>query len=232
MASSGTYNLDPTLVVMMDEAFERAGMDPRAIGDSHILSALQSINFLVSEWETLPIKLWRVIESTQALTAGEETYELPVGAQEVLRMMLRRSNVDTEVLRKSRDDYLLLPNKTDQGRPDRYCLDRSTIDHPMIHLWPVPENSTDVLVMHYMRRIEDPGSPGSQPNIPFQFREAFVAGLAAKFAAKWKIDRAAALQEYYRGPPQLFHVGRLGGVLGEAMRAHRDRSPVRFILRR
>jgi hypothetical protein len=94
---------------------------------------------------------------------------------DILEMVLRRSGTDYEVERISRGEYLNFPNKTDQGRPSQFYLDRKI--QPVITLWQAPENSTDVLVYYYVQRIQDADTLVNTTDAPFRFLPCMVAGL-------------------------------------------------------
>ena len=63
---------------------------------------------------------------------------------DLLEVVIRRDNTDINVSRISRAEYLNIPNKTQQGRPTQYFVDR--LITPTINLCPTPENSTDQLI--------------------------------------------------------------------------------------
>ena len=68
-------------------------------------------------------------------------------------MVVRRDNNDLSMERISRDSYLSIPSKTTTGRPTQFFIDRQIT--PVIKVWPLPENSTDVLVFDCLTRIQD-----------------------------------------------------------------------------
>ena len=74
-------------------------------------------------------------------------------------------------------------NKDEQGRPDRYYLDRTV--PPKLTFWQVPENSTDEFVYWGLFRTQTVTSLAEEPDIPYRYYEAFAAGLAARLAEKY-----------------------------------------------
>ncbi len=52
-------------------------------------------------------------------------------------------------------------------------------------LWPVPENSTDVLVFNAVRKFEDFDTAADNADIPYHMYEAFASGLASRLAEKY-----------------------------------------------
>lgn len=189
MATSGTYLWSPDLAEMIDEAFERCKIDPSTLDVSHIISARRSINFMLADWATDDRHDFRVDRlSPFALVLGTQQYTVDPQTDgrviDILSMSLRRAGSDTAMWPMSRQEWLDIPNKTTQGRPSRYFADKRQ-SSVIIQLWPIPENSTDTLIMDVMRKFTDAGSATNEPDIPYYMREAFAAGLAAKLGEKY-----------------------------------------------
>jgi len=110
-------------------------------------------------------------------------------------MVLRRDGTDYEMDRISRGEYLTFPNKTDQGRPSQFYFNRQI--SPVITLWQTPENSTDVLIYYYVRRIQDAGAMVNTTDMPFRFYPCMVAGLAYYIAMKRAPERLQILKAVY-----------------------------------
>ena len=110
-------------------------------------------------------------------------------------MVLRRDGTDYEVERISRGEYLTFPNKTAQGRPSQFYFDRQI--QPVITLWQPPENSTDILVFYYVRRIQDADTLVNTTDMPFRFYPCMVAGLAYYLAMKRAPERLQILKAVY-----------------------------------
>jgi hypothetical protein len=114
---------------------------------------------------------------------------------DILEMVLRRDGTDYEVERISRGEYLTFPNKTAQGRPSQFYFDRQI--QPVITLWQPPENSTDILVFYYVRRIQDADTLVNTTDMPFRFYPCMVAGLAYYLAMKRAPERLQILKAVY-----------------------------------
>ena len=82
-------------------------------------------------------------------------------------MVVRRSNTDISAERLSRSEFLNIPNKTTQARPNQFFLDRQVT--PVLKVWPTPENSTDVIVYDALTRIDDAGAYSNTVDLPFRF---------------------------------------------------------------
>jgi hypothetical protein len=94
-------------------------------------------------------------------------------------------NTPTEIpiARLNRDDYMNLPNKTFQGRPLQYWLNR-TINQPEMNLWPAPqEQFTTAQITAYTKRyVMDVGSMTQELEIPQRWYNAIVYRLASLIA--------------------------------------------------
>jgi|TARA_R110002012_G_scaffold236883_1_gene410629 hypothetical protein len=112
-----------------------------------------------------------------------------------LEAVIRRSSSDISINRISRGDYLNTPDKTTQGRPTQFYVDR--LITPTVTVWPSPENSTDELIYHRVRRIEDADNAINTADLPFRFLPCLVAGLAYYLAIKRAPQKVALLKELY-----------------------------------
>jgi len=150
---------------------------------------------MFAEWANRGLNLWTVDSKEITLAQGQASYTLLPDVVDLLDVVVRRNNTDYEVQRISRGEYTTLPNKTTQGRPSQYWFNRQ-ID-PVINLWAVPENSTDVLIYYYVERIEDAGGYTNTSDLPFRFFPCMVAGLAYYLAMKRAPDRIQMLKTVY-----------------------------------
>ena len=114
---------------------------------------------------------------------------------DVLSVVIRRDDTDTEIGRMGRAEYLHVPTKTTQGRATRYFVNRQIT--PTITIWPVPENSTDQLVYYRFIRLEDIDASTNDANVPFRFLPCMVSGLAYYLSLKRKPQLTPMLKQIY-----------------------------------
>jgi len=193
MATSGTRTFNLDIAEIVEEAYERCGLEVRTGYDAK--TARRSLNLMFAEWANRGLNLWTVDSKEITLAQGQASYTLLPDVVDLLDVVVRRNNTDYEVQRISRGEYTTLPNKTTQGRPSQYWFNRQ-ID-PVINLWAVPENSTDVLIYYYVERIEDAGVYTNTSDLPFRFFPCMVAGLAYYLAMKRAPDRIQMLKTVY-----------------------------------
>ena len=193
MTVSGSKNFELDVTEYVEEAFERCGREVRTGYD--IKTAKRSMNLLFADWANRGLNAWTIEQTTQALTQGTSSYTLGADTIDILSAVIRRSDVDYGIERLSRDDYLNIPNKTTQGRPSHFFLDR--LITPALKLWPVPENSTDVVVFDRLVRIDDADTAQNTVEVPFRFYPCLAAGLAYYIAIKKAPDRVPFLKSIY-----------------------------------
>ncbi len=196
MATSGTYVFNPTLAEMIDEAFERCGINPMTLSFQHIISARRSMNFMaLGEWINSGLNFWQLELVTRNLAQGEKSFVLPVGTIDVLSAIVRRDGYDTELYPMGMQEYEAIPDKDIEGKAVRFAVDRQI--SPVIYLWQPSQVSTDVLVYRRLRQTQDSKQLSSTADVPPRFHDAFAAGLAARLAVKFSQDRLQVLKSEY-----------------------------------
>jgi hypothetical protein len=193
MATSGTTSFELDVTDYIEEAFERCGLEVRTGYD--LKTAKRSLNLMLAEWANRGLNQWTIAQRTQALTESDGEYTVGTDVIDILSVVVRRSNTDYALGRLSRDEYLTIPNKTTEGRPNQFFLDR--IITPNLKIWPIPENSTDVLHYDALTRIQDAGAPVNTLEVPFRFYPCLAAGLAYYLSVKRAPDRVQMLKAMY-----------------------------------
>jgi hypothetical protein len=193
MTTSGSTNFELDVSDYIEEAFERCGLEVRTGYD--LKTAKRSLNLLFADWANRGLNQWTIAQRTQTVTTSDGDYDLGTDVIDVLSMVVRRSSTDFSMTRISRDEYLSIPNKTTKGRPTQFFIDRQVT--PQIKIWPVPENSTDVLHFDCLTRIEDADTFTNTVEVPFRFYPCLAAGLAYYIAIKKAPDRIQLLKAIY-----------------------------------
>lgn len=193
MATSNSRDFDLDVAEIVEEAYERCGLEVRTGYDAR--TARRSMNLMFADWANRGINLWTVRQATITLTSGQATETLTSDVVDLLEVVVRRSGTDFSVNKISRGEYLAQPVKTTTGRPSQYFFNRQIA--PEITLWPTPENSTDQLVYYFVRRIEDADSLTNNVEVPFRFLPCAVAGMAYYLALKRSPERIQLLKSVY-----------------------------------
>jgi|TARA_R110000796_G_scaffold40142_3_gene99576 hypothetical protein len=193
MAVSGSTNFELDVTEYIEEAFERCGLEVRTGYD--LKTAKRSLNIMLAEWANRGLNQWTIAQNTQTLASSDGEYSLGTNIIDVLSVSLLRGSVYYSLERISRDTYLSIPNKSATGRPTQFFLDRQI--NPNLKIWPLPENSTDVLYYDALTRIDDLDTFTNTLDIPFRFYPCLAAGLAYYIAIKRAPDRIQMLKAVY-----------------------------------
>ena len=193
MTVSGTKTFELDVTEYIEEAFERCGLEARTGYD--LKTAKRSLNLMLAEWANRGLNQWTIARTTVSLTQGTRDYALGLDTIDVLSAVIRRDNTDYAMDRVSRDADLNIPNKSTQGRPSQFFIDRSI--NPSLKLWPTPENSTDVVILDRLVRMDDAAAQTNTMQMPFRFYPALAAGLAYYISIKRAPQRTQLLKAVY-----------------------------------
>jgi len=194
MALSGTTNWTLDAAEVIEEAYERCGLEPRNGYDAQ--TARRSMNLLLADWANRGVHLWMVAAVSEALTASTASYTLDSDIIDIMDVVIRRDGTDYLLERISRNEYQNLPVKTVEGRPTQYWVDRQ-LSTPVIHLYPTPENSTDTLRFYKMARVDDINASVNNAEVPYRFLPALTSGLAYYLAVKRAPEKVQLLKALY-----------------------------------
>jgi hypothetical protein len=220
MATSGTATFNLEIAEVIEEAFERCGLQSKTGYD--IETARRSLNLLSLEWANRGLNFWCVEQGTASTTASTSTITLPADTVDLIEYWIREgtgtSQNDQPLSRFSVSQYSTIPNKLTEGRPVNIFIDKQAAA-PVAYLWPTPDK---VYTFGYqrIRRIEDTGAVGStNPDVPARFLPALVSGLAFRISQKYPeaFVRSGELKAEYEFQWQL------------AEQEDRDRASVHFV---
>lgn len=130
MTTSGTtaFNLDVNDLI--EEAFERCGLELRSGYDFR--TARRSLNLLTVEWANRGINLWTVEQGQIVLNTGQAMYALPNNTIDLLDQVIRQNTgnssnqIDINISRIAEPTYASIPNKLTQGRPIQVWINRQS----------------------------------------------------------------------------------------------------------
>lgn len=130
MSTTGTtaFNLD--MNDLIEEAFERCGLELRSGYDFR--TARRSLNLLTIEWANRGINLWTIEQGQIPMNTGQALYPLPVDTIDILDAVTRTNNgsssnqIDINLSRISESTYITIPNKNTTGRPIQMWINRQS----------------------------------------------------------------------------------------------------------
>lgn len=218
MTTSGTAVWDLDVAELIEEAYERAGLEARTGYDYR--TARRSLNMIAAEWANRGLNLWTIESATITLNPGVSTYNLPADNIDMLDTIIRvssgGSNFDYPLSRIGVTDYATLPNKGTTGRPLQIYVQRKNAQSFIV--WPVPDQNYTMLYWR-MRRIQDATNATDTMDMPVRFVPALAAALAFQIAQK-RPEAAARIP---------FLQGEYERQFALAAEEDRERSPARFV---
>ena len=219
MARSGTYNFNLDIDEVIQDATEMIGGE-ETLGHTP-KSARRSINLMLNDWQNRGVLLWTTFTTTVTVASSTTTYDLADSVTDALEVTyaVNTSSSDLELQRISFEEYALIPNKSQTGRPSQYTIKRN-VDNPTIHLYPIPDNSTGILKVEGIRQLEDVNKSADQnADVPIRFLPPLTCGLAYYLSMKnpgIPPDRIQMLKMNYEE------------VLMRAMEEDRERASIYF----
>ena len=210
--TSGTYTFDKTFSIdeIIEEAYERIGM--QGVSGNQLRLARRSLNIMFQEWGNRGLHYWEIGNNSLTLVQGQSVYTMYrstsdgtsdataiYGVSDILEASYRNSSsVDTPLTKIDRSTYQGLANKTSQGTPSQYFVQRF-IDKVTITLYLTPGASEagNFINYYYVKRIQDVGSYTNATDIPFRFVPCMASGLAFYLSQKFAPQRTQELKLLY-----------------------------------
>jgi len=210
--TSGTTTFDKTFAIdeIIEEAYERIGIQTNSGYD--IKTARRSLNILFQEWANRGLHYWEVDNNSITLVDGQSEYTMyrstddgtsdataVYGVDDVLEAVYRNSSsVDFPLTKISRSEYQALSNKTDEGTPTQYFVQRF-IDKVTITLYLTPGSTEagNTINYYYVKRIQDVGDYTNATDVPYRFVPCMCSGLAYHLSVKRAPQRTQELKLLY-----------------------------------
>ncbi len=193
MATSDSKDFELDVSEYIEEAFERCGLQVMTGYD--LKTAKRSLNLLLADWANRGLNQWTIKQRSLSLAQSDGEYDLGADVIDVLSVVARRDGTDYSMVRLSRDSFLSIPDKTTEGRPNQFFLDRQRT--PNLKVWPVPENSTDIILYDALTRMDDADTFSNTLDMPFRFYPCLAAGLAYYISMKRAPNRVQLLKSVY-----------------------------------
>lgn len=130
MTTTGTTSFNLDMNDLIEEAFERIGLESRSGYDFR--TARRSLNILTIEWANRGINLWTIEQGQIVMNTQQAIYALPVDTIDILDAVTRTNNgsqsnqIDINLSRISESDYITIPNKNTNGRPIQMWINRQS----------------------------------------------------------------------------------------------------------
>ena len=133
-------------------------------------------------------------------TTGDAVLQFPIGMTDIQEAAYRvkSTSVDTPMTKISRSQYQGFSNKTSEGLPSQYWVQRF-IDKVTMTLYLTPGASEDgnYINFYYTKRIDDVGAYTNATDVPYRFVPCMIAGLSYYLAVKYAPQRVQELKLLY-----------------------------------
>lgn len=197
MATSGTYNFNPSLGELTLYAYQLIGLRPTSLLQEHFNAAQTATNLMFTRWSNQGVNLWQMQFTTTALVQGVSNYSVDPSVVVILDAYVSTgtapNTIDRVILPISRTEYMSYPNKTQQGFPTTFWFNRQLA--PVLTIWPVPDGSQTSITYSAAVRIQDSNLAATeQMDIPPVWLEAMAYGLAYRLAQIWAPDKVALMK--------------------------------------
>ena len=210
--TSGTTTFEKGFSIsdIVEEAYERIGI--QGVSGYQLKGARRSLNIMFQEWANRGLHYWEIGNNSITLVDGQATYTMYrstadgtsdataiYGVDDILEASYRNSsNVDTPLSKINRSTYQGLSNKTSEGTPSQYFVQRF-IDRVTITLYLTPGSSEagNFLNFYYVSRIQDAGAYTNDVDVPYRFVPCMIAGLSYYLGIKFAPERVQMLKMLY-----------------------------------
>ena len=202
MAVSSSKDFELDVADYIEEAFERCGLELRTAYD--LRTARRSLNLLLAEWANRGLNQWTIQEKTIAMVEGTTSYNVDssvsTAAIDVLDAFVRQTvnseNSDIQMTRLSRSEYSAIPNKSTEGQPLQFFVDKQI--SPTISVYPTPDETSKYTVhLNVLTRMDDVDAATNTLQMPFRFYPCLAAGLAYYISIKKNPERTGLLKQIY-----------------------------------
>ena len=192
---SGNYNFYPSNAEIISSAYARIQIRRTELEPPHLIDGVAELNFLLSSFNDVGPNLAQVDQKSISLVQGTATYTLPAETVMVTDVFLTypsgAATNDAYMWPISRTEYAAIPDKTVQGRPNQYWLNRQQV--PQITFYLVPDGNGPYTVNYFrFRQVQDSTlANGATPEVPNRALDAIISGLAYRLSRIYKPELEA-----------------------------------------
>jgi len=192
MSTSGLFSYNDTRNEIIDEAAELAGiLDP----EGGQLTQLQYANFtrmlnrMVKAWMADGLQVWKRKIVSVTLTANTASYTINPRAIRLLDGYFRRTTgtIDTPLKLITREEYNRFGVKSTTGTTTQVFYDATT-PTGTVYVYPVPATTANTLQLEFLYPYEDFVTFTDNADMPVEWLEPLVFGLAVRMAYKYGMD--------------------------------------------
>jgi len=145
-----------------------------------------ALNSMVMSWQNEGIFLWALASDTLNLTAGVADYDISnVKVIGIQNCFIRVDGYDYPIRVITRDEYMSIPEKSLQARPEQVYLHRE-LAKSTLTFWYVPDTNYTLRYTTIVR-LQDMDEMTNNPDFPVEWSEALIYGLAYALAPDYDL---------------------------------------------
>lgn len=189
MTTSGITDLSLTARQIVTQAMKKiaaisGGEAPEGV---EMEDGILALNLMLKSWATEG-NLYREASGTVTIPGGTGAGTLPAGVRDVVsvRQIVSSTNY-RQLTRWNRAQYYQMPNRSAVGNPTVFYATQG-LSQDAIYVWPVPAADVD-LHLDYYRSAEVVTDAGQTVDVPEDWSEAVIFGLAARIANEFGATR-------------------------------------------
>lgn len=169
-----------------------------------MVEGANALNRMLKGWQRKRWVSWTVSGMTVTLKANSQSYALGGGfgpgfgsgfstsGKRPIRIMSARyvsaQGIETPMHRMTRQEYDDLPLKAAAGIPTTFYYDRQK-DEGRMYVWPVLNAANgEKMVITYERELEDITDPSQELDMPVEWHECVIYGLASRMGEDYGLD--------------------------------------------
>ena len=191
MSTSGSVDYSETTATIIKDAFIEIGAVDvsEAVEAESAAWAKRKLNRILKRFQAAGANLWRATEGSVTLVVAKQSYTMGGTTPDVSFRPLTVSSVryrDANGIDRpltpimARQQYFDLPKKDTVGVPTSFYYDPGR-NQGQLFVWPVIGSvTTETLKVTYQRTIEDMDGNADNPDLPQEWFDAIVLGLAAE----------------------------------------------------
>jgi hypothetical protein len=200
-----TSRLSTTLSAIISSASATTGITLTSVANLPTSGLLIVDTEQISYTGFSSTELTGVVRGANGTTAathsnGATIYQFVSGMDDIMEASYRNgSNVDAPLTKVSRSQYQAYSNKTSEGTPTSYFVERF-IDRVTMTLYLTPGAAEDGnhINFYYQKRIQDAGDAYTNAaDVPYRFAPCMTAGLAFYLSQKYAPQRSQELKLFY-----------------------------------
>lgn len=189
MAVSNSIDFKETAIELISDALAELGVlaDEEPLEAVDMERGLRAMTRMLKAWQADGVQIWTLTEGSIPLVQGDFDYLFGAGGAfttvpfDITDCRIVRGGTSLPMLRLSREEYYALPNRlaTNQGYSTQFYYDRQRSGGTLF-VWPAPDAMAGTLNFTYRRIIMDMDAGPNDMDLPQEWSEAVVFGLASR----------------------------------------------------